>query len=809
MSLDKAQALNAAKQHVLQRNVQAAVDIYEKVIKDDPSDLTVSSTLGDLYVSTGQVQQAIAQLSRVADAYMEHGQARKAIATLKKIIAIDPTNAATAIKLADLYARAGLPSEARQHYLQIADALTRKGSTLDALNVFRKVVQLDPSNTSTRIKLGELFLREGMNDQAYEAFMTAAEQLSGKLEYKRALNAYNEALAIKPGSSDAVAASRKLMTVLGIAEPEKTPHNLGSQPETSRVASENSARPVAHPSTPVERIPGSESFVVQEISKAEILVAYGKVNQALSMLTQVLKSNPDSIDVHIKLKDIYLRTGMMTEAAHECSALERIFEARGDSERARDYAIRASRLTQLLEQPSGDLPEPRRKPAEEVAPRTSSAPPEPAPEQATAPKSWPIITTAPLTAPPRPNAPRPRPVLSAPPLQTRPQKDTASKPRPVSGSSPIQTTPQRNSAPKPQHVVSSAPPKAAPQPNLAPTPLPITVEADAGVLQPNPVTSSPSTSHPPAVTLPTMSAAGSVLEHPLEGPALMVDANLAILPANQSALAEVNPNAPGLRERSLPLMLGGPLDKSNRGGLTATGLAAGALILISAIIGGFAYDAHLDKQYAELALVAPPLETPQPPPVVREEGEGEQESESITVIATPSPDTDVPAPRQIPEPKAVKVEQPAPLRPAKEPPRTKAQTLPMPPRAIASPDVRAGNEIQTPAGLPNAVPVGAANPPEPPPRVLRQSPGVVLGGAITKVDPGYPAAAKQARQSGTVAVEVTISEQGNVTSARALSGPMLLRNAAVAAARAWKFRPSTLGGVPVTTNTTIVFNFKL
>jgi len=29
------------------------------------------------------------------------------------------------------------------------------------------------------------------------------------------------------------------------------------------------------------------------------------------------------------------------------------------------------------------------------------------------------------------------------------------------------------------------------------------------------------------------------------------------------------------------------------------------------------------------------------------------------------------------------------------------------------------------------------------------------------------------------------------------------------AARAWKFKASTLGGVPVITTTTIVFNFKL
>jgi len=80
---------------------------------------------------------------------------------------------------------------------------------------------------------------------------------------------------------------------------------------------------------------------------------------------------------------------------------------------------------------------------------------------------------------------------------------------------------------------------------------------------------------------------------------------------------------------------------------------------------------------------------------------------------------------------------------------------------------------------------------------------------VKRVDPVYPAEARAARQGGAVTVEVTISEQGNVTSARALSGPPLLRSAAVTAARAWKFKASTLGGVPVSTSTTIVFNFKL
>lgn len=80
---------------------------------------------------------------------------------------------------------------------------------------------------------------------------------------------------------------------------------------------------------------------------------------------------------------------------------------------------------------------------------------------------------------------------------------------------------------------------------------------------------------------------------------------------------------------------------------------------------------------------------------------------------------------------------------------------------------------------------------------------------MKRVDPVYPSAARDARQGGAVAVEVTINEQGSVTSARAVSGPALLQNAAVMAARAWKFRASMLGGVPVATTTTIVFNVKL
>ena len=80
--------------------------------------------------------------------------------------------------------------------------------------------------------------------------------------------------------------------------------------------------------------------------------------------------------------------------------------------------------------------------------------------------------------------------------------------------------------------------------------------------------------------------------------------------------------------------------------------------------------------------------------------------------------------------------------------------------------------------------------------------------AKTKVQPSYPRTAVTAHVGGAVAVLVTVNEQGNVVEARAISGPSLLWGAAVDAARRWKFKPSTIGGVAAKTSKTIVFNFK-
>ncbi len=85
--------------------------------------------------------------------------------------------------------------------------------------------------------------------------------------------------------------------------------------------------------------------------------------------------------------------------------------------------------------------------------------------------------------------------------------------------------------------------------------------------------------------------------------------------------------------------------------------------------------------------------------------------------------------------------------------------------------------------------------------------GVLNGKATSLPKPAYPPLAKQVNASGTVVVQVTVDEKGNVISATAVSGHPLLRAAAISAARSAKFSPTLLSGRPVKVSGVITYNF--
>ncbi|HTZ99592.1 MAG TPA: TonB family protein [Candidatus Aquilonibacter sp.] len=111
---------------------------------------------------------------------------------------------------------------------------------------------------------------------------------------------------------------------------------------------------------------------------------------------------------------------------------------------------------------------------------------------------------------------------------------------------------------------------------------------------------------------------------------------------------------------------------------------------------------------------------------------------------------------------------------------------------------------EVPAGQALALPSSESSVPKlaPPPQPVPEGP-VTVGGNVKPPqlvyapDLVYPDIARETGVEGDVVVRVTIDKSGNVTQAQVISGPMLLRGAAINAMRQRKYSPSKLDGHPI------------
>ena len=96
-----------------------------------------------------------------------------------------------------------------------------------------------------------------------------------------------------------------------------------------------------------------------------------------------------------------------------------------------------------------------------------------------------------------------------------------------------------------------------------------------------------------------------------------------------------------------------------------------------------------------------------------------------------------------------------------------------------------------------------------------QPPVVRIGGNIMQtrilhmVMPVYPTIAREVHESGTVVLHAIIGEDGSVKQLQYISGPSLLKKAAMDAVQQWKYKPYMLNGQPVSVDTTISVVFNL
>lgn len=86
---------------------------------------------------------------------------------------------------------------------------------------------------------------------------------------------------------------------------------------------------------------------------------------------------------------------------------------------------------------------------------------------------------------------------------------------------------------------------------------------------------------------------------------------------------------------------------------------------------------------------------------------------------------------------------------------------------------------------------------------------LVVAKLVKKVQPEYPAEAREKRIEGTVKLQVTVQKDGSVTVQNVVEGDALLSQAAIDAVRQWRFEPFQFDGKPIDVQQTIDVVFSL
>jgi tetratricopeptide (TPR) repeat protein len=290
MAVKRDKILKDAEKLVQKGKFEQAIREYEKILKKFPNDTTIINRVGDLYGRAGQVQKAVELYEEIAAHFTRDGFTTKAIAILKKIQRLDPQRLDVFERLASLYFDQGLMIEAKSEYQIIADWYVKNGDLDKAVEAHEKLVDLDPSNHVSALRLADLLLKKGEITSALDVYGRLGKILIDAEKLDEAERLYRHIIEQDPPQGDFLLPVCRAFLDVG----------------RSSVARE-------FLDFAVERSPDNAEL---QILQVRFQLSHGESQAALEAARKILEADPDNVEVRSLVGGAMLTSGE-TEAARE------------------------------------------------------------------------------------------------------------------------------------------------------------------------------------------------------------------------------------------------------------------------------------------------------------------------------------------------------------------------------------------------------------------------------------------------------------------------------------------------------------
>lgn len=124
-----------------------AIATYKKVLKLDPNRYDMYRHLGDLNAERGLLSSAVQDYLTLGKHYLKERKSKEALDIYKKIVSQDPSNLDAQQRVAELCLQENMQDEATKVYLQLGRERSAQQRYAEAKEAYESVLRIDPANS--------------------------------------------------------------------------------------------------------------------------------------------------------------------------------------------------------------------------------------------------------------------------------------------------------------------------------------------------------------------------------------------------------------------------------------------------------------------------------------------------------------------------------------------------------------------------------------------------------------------------------------------------------------------------------------
>lgn len=269
--MNKRKALEAAMSYVQMGKLDRAIAEYQAILKADPSDINVLNSLGDLCARTGNKAEAIAHFMRLGQVYAQDALNLRAIAVYKKVLKLDPSHIEASLACGDMYAEQGLMADAKLQLQRVADHFLQKGDRRKALEVYEKLIRVDPGHHATVQKIAQMLVK-ARGEEAVAQLVGLGKRLIGAGQGDDARQIHEKVVELLSSQGRAAEAAR-FTEGFRLVEAEARGGEVATAPSSGEEMAEvGMEEPPLEPSADIGEALAAEPGVLESTGDASLLM---------------------------------------------------------------------------------------------------------------------------------------------------------------------------------------------------------------------------------------------------------------------------------------------------------------------------------------------------------------------------------------------------------------------------------------------------------------------------------------------------------------------------------------------------------